>query len=190
MKTFGKIWIQNIRFFFRGHHYRDVIYGYPIDKNLKYWGNLKKWRKPSRDDWQAYFHRSLGINRSHGINWSEDMNLLEGINESLGTNQNPADSELNCLKYFFSRITSLVFLGRVWNLISFSDLFDLSPFRSTPIGLRMLTGWTKKSVNIWPLFHCNMGQILTLFFGPPGISDLKKPIPSKKYRGFLNIFKI
>jgi hypothetical protein len=42
------------------------------------------------------------------------MNLLEGINESLGTNQNPGDSELNCLKYFFSRVTSLVFLSRVF----------------------------------------------------------------------------
>jgi hypothetical protein len=42
------------------------------------------------------------------------MNLLDGINESLGTNHNPGDSELNCLKYFFSRVTSLVFLGRVF----------------------------------------------------------------------------
>jgi hypothetical protein len=44
------------------------------------------------------------------------MNLLEGMNESLGTNQNPGDSELNCLKYFFSRVTSLVFLGRVFGV--------------------------------------------------------------------------
>ncbi len=45
------------------------------------------------------------------------MNLLEGINESLGTNQNPGDSELNCLKYFFSRVTGFFgsrFLGRVF----------------------------------------------------------------------------
>jgi hypothetical protein len=28
----------------------------------------KKWRKPSRGHWQAYFHRSLGINRSKGMN--------------------------------------------------------------------------------------------------------------------------
>ncbi len=42
------------------------------------------------------------------------MNLLEGINGLLGTNQNPGDSELNCLKYFFSRVTYLVFLGRVF----------------------------------------------------------------------------
>jgi hypothetical protein len=25
----------------------------------------------------------------------------------------------------------------------------------------------QKNVNIWPLFHCNKGQILTLFFGHP-----------------------
>jgi hypothetical protein len=34
-------------------------------------------------------------------------------------------------------------------------------------GLTRRTGWTKKSVNIWSLFHCNKGQILTLFLVHP-----------------------
>ncbi len=34
----------------------------------------------------------------------------------------------------------------------------------------------QKSVNIWPLFHCNKGQILTLFFGPPGSWILESKI--------------
>ncbi len=38
-------------------------------------------------------------------------------------------------------------------------------FRGTRLGpCRPCTGWTKKSVNIWPLFHCNKSQILTLFW--------------------------
>jgi hypothetical protein len=51
------------------------------------------------------------------------MNLLEGINGSLGTNQNPGDCELNFLKYFFSRVTSLVFLGRVFWVAFFESRF-------------------------------------------------------------------
>ncbi len=51
------------------------------------------------------------------------MNLLEGINESLDTNQNPGDSELNCSKYFFSRVTSLVFLGRVFGVAFLGRVF-------------------------------------------------------------------
>jgi hypothetical protein len=56
------------------------------------------------------------------------MNLLEGINGSLGTNQNPGDSELNCLKYFFSRVTSRIFLGRVFWVAFFWVAFFESRF--------------------------------------------------------------
>ncbi len=40
------------------------------------------------------------------------MNLLEDINESLGTNQNPGDSELNCLKFSWEGIGLAI--GRLW----------------------------------------------------------------------------
>ncbi len=59
------------------------------------------------------------------------MNLLEGINGSLGTNQNPGDSELNCLKYFFSRAAVInikhvsTFVNKDENHCSYIWIFDL-----------------------------------------------------------------
>ncbi len=34
------------------------------------------------------------------------------------------------------------------------------------------TGWTTKRVNIWPLFHCNKGQTLTLFLVHPVVCSI------------------
>jgi hypothetical protein len=41
------------------------------------------------------------------------------------------------------------------------------PMQSSATQTPYNTGWTKKNVNIWPLFHCNKGQILTLFLVHP-----------------------
>ncbi len=47
--------------------------------NLSEWKS-KKWSKPSRGDWQAYFLRSLVISWSEGIYWSLDLDRCTWVN--------------------------------------------------------------------------------------------------------------